>query len=90
MLIPFGEPPALPTRLSDPSGSASAAALAWSDSQTRPSRDTTTSSGRCTPTPTLRSSPSEIAASGISLHLSILSVLHASYPPASAAAWALD
>ena len=38
MLLPLGAPPALPTRLSVPSGSASAAAEAWSDIQTRPSR----------------------------------------------------
>src|SRR5438552_4439674 len=64
MLIPFGAPPALPMRRRVPSERSSAQALAWSEAQTRPSRPTTTSSGRLRPTPTFLRLASGIWANG--------------------------
>src|SRR3989449_7625018 len=67
MLIPFGAPPALPTRRNVPSERISAQALAWSEAQTRPSPPTTTSSGRLRPTPTFRRRSIGIGASTAAL-----------------------
>src|SRR6185503_5178103 len=75
-LMPLGFPPALPTRRRLPSGRISAQALASSGAQTRPSRLTTTSSGRLRPTPRFVSAVRGIFVRGMSPALVNLAARH--------------
>src|SRR4051812_12251151 len=70
MLSPLGAPPFGPSRLNEPSGKISATAHWWSEAKIRPSRPTTTSSGRSMPTAIFAKACVGMGASGMSFPFS--------------------